>query len=81
MINNRTNSPELLSLIPFNVPSRNTRTANMFKIPFYSTVTESPLLLMLRLANNINNLTNLRWDLSFKKFKNMIYKHISELTI
>lgn len=81
IINNHINSAEILSVLPFNVPPRPTRSAIMFNIPFVSSTLRSPLLTMLRLANNITCLHEVDWHMPLITFRHLIYRYIVNLSV
>lgn len=50
IINNNIHSPEILGLIPFNVPSRNVCSSTMFNVPLAQTSSHALLVTMLCLV-------------------------------
>lgn len=81
IINNFINVPAILALVPFNVPSRRTRTPLMFNVPAIITTAHSPLITMLRLANYINTFVDLEWSLPFRNYVNVVTTQLLNVSV
>lgn len=79
IVNNSINDSRLLSLIPFNVPSRQTRAPLLFNTTSIVNTSRAPLISMLRLSNEISGLMNLDFSVPFKQFKHTITEYFIQL--
>lgn len=80
LINNKINSPEILSLVGFNVPPRKIRSFPVFNVPRMFT-TRSPLVAMLRLANELNSMIDLDWTMSQSTFRTSVMRYHIHLSV